>query len=82
MHVDYVLATRQCDEREGCGRYRSYEAGLVGRPCRMWGAPSSSPEGPGVTHQSPSPPEGTDEGPQSPQQVGLDEEEQGEVDAP
>jgi hypothetical protein len=48
----------------------------------MWGAPSSIPELPGPTHQSPPPPEGTDEGSQSPQQVGLNEEQQGEVDAP
>jgi hypothetical protein len=46
---------------------------------------SSYPESwsfPGATHQCPPPLEGTDEGPQSPQQVGLNEEEQGEVDAP
>lgn len=48
----------------------------------MWGASSRIPRLPGATHQSPSPLEGTDEGPQSPQQVGLNEKEQGEVDAP
>lgn len=48
----------------------------------MWGAASSIPELPGSTHQSPPLPEGTDEGSQSPQQVGLNEEEHGEVDAP
>lgn len=46
------------------------------------GCTFSTPELPGATHQSPPPPEGTDEGSQSPQQVGLNEEEQGEVEAP
>lgn len=59
-----------CDHREVLG------------PWQMWGTSTSIPRLPGATHQSPPPLEGTDEGPQSPQQVGLNEEEQGEVDAP
>lgn len=86
LEPHFVSARRQCEKWEG---WSSFKAGLTGRqsfavsgPWRTWGAPSSTPEFPGAAYQSPPPPEGADKGSQSPQQVGLNEEEQGEVDAP